>query len=78
MGLDAAHAELLAAVLSKGSLGRDQFDDKARTLRILPDGAIERINDWGFDQFEESIIEGDDELSIAPHILVELSEAEAA
>jgi len=78
MGLDAAHAELLAAVLSKGSLGRDQFDDKARTLRLLPDGAIERINDWGFDQFEESIIEGDDELSIAPHILVELSEAEAA
>lgn len=77
-GLDAAHAELLSDVLKQGSLGRDQFDDKARTLRLLPDGAIERINDWGFDQFEESIIEGDDELSIAPHILAELNEVEAA
>jgi tellurite resistance protein len=77
-GLDTAHAELLMAVLKQGSLGRDEFDDKARTLRLLPDGAIERISDWGFDQFEEPIIEGDDELSIAPHILAELNEAEAA
>lgn len=77
-GLDDAHAELLAAVLSQGWLGRDEFDDKARTLRLLPEGAIERINDWGFDHFEESIILGDDELSIAPHILTELNEAEAA
>lgn len=77
-GLDAAHAELLTAVLRNGGLGRDQFDDKARALRLLPDGAIERINDWGFDQFDESILEGDDELSIAPHILSELTETEAA
>lgn len=78
LGLDAAHAELLMAILSQGRLGRDHFDDKARTLRLLPDGAIERINDWGFDQFQESIIEGDDELSIEPHILAELNQAEAA
>ncbi|KKB10305.1 hypothetical protein VE26_05990 [Devosia chinhatensis] len=77
-GLDAAHAGLLEEVLRDGKLSRDQFDTAARTLRLLPDGAIERINDWGFDQFEEPIIEGDEELTIASHILSELSEAEVA
>ena len=77
-GLDAAHAGLLEEVLRDGKLSRDQFDDAARTLRLLPDGAIERINDWGFDQFEEPILEGDEELTIAPHIVSELTEAEVA
>lgn len=77
-GLDAAHASLLSEVLASGSLSRERFDLTSRDLRLLPDGAIERINDWGFDQFEEPILEGDDELTIAPHILAELTEAEVA
>lgn len=77
-GLDAGHAGLLEEVLRDGSLSRELFDAAARNLRLLPDGAIERINDWGFDQFEEPILEGEDELLVAPHILAELTEAEVA
>jgi len=77
-GLDTVHAALLEEVLRGGSLDRELFDDKARSLRLLPDGAIERINDWGFDQFEEPILEGDELLTVAPHILAELTQAEAA
>ncbi|MBJ3786361.1 tellurite resistance TerB family protein [Devosia sediminis] len=77
-GLDVAHSELLRTVLRGEASDRVRFDAAARHLRLLPEGAIERINDWGYDRFEEPILEGDDELSIAPHIVDQLKESESA
>jgi tellurite resistance protein len=77
-GLDGAHTTLLESILD-GGLQRPAFDDHARTLRLLPDGAIERINDWGFDRFDEAMIEEDeDRIAVAEHIRAQLIAAEAA
>lgn len=76
-GLDTAHSALLEYLLSAPGLARERFDDLARDLRLLPDGAIELINDWGFDLFGEPIIDDDLELSIAHHIEIELKGMEA-
>lgn len=67
-GLDARHADLLAAVLARGALDRSDFDQRARTLRLLPDGALETINEWAFETFDEPVIEGEEVLVAAEHL----------
>ncbi|MEO3998899.1 TerB N-terminal domain-containing protein [Mesorhizobium sp. CAU 1732] len=77
-GLDAAHAGLLSKLLTAGEMERADFEEAARGFRLLPDGAIETINDWGFERFDEPLIEGDDTISIVEHVKTELQGAEAA
>lgn len=77
-GLDAAHGDLLLVVLDVGSLDRGSFEARARSLRLLPEGAIETINEWGFETFDEPILEGEDPISIADHLRAELQRLETA
>ena len=77
-GLDAPHSALLDRLVGGDGLDRDEFDEVAKSLRLLPDGAIERINDWGFDQFDEAVIDDDERVTVPDHIRVALREAEAA
>jgi tellurite resistance protein len=67
-GLDARHSELLSRLLA-GPLPRADFDAAAATLRLMPDGAIEAINEWAFDQFGEAAVEDDDGVRIAPDMM---------
>lgn len=66
-GLDGAHADLLAYLLS-APLERLEFEEAARTRSLLPDGALETINDWSFEQFGEPAIEAEDLILIAEHL----------
>ena len=75
-GLDAPHGELLATVLASGSLDRAAFESRSRALRLLPDGAFETINEWGFDTFDEAVLEGDDPIVVVDHLRTELENME--
>jgi hypothetical protein len=75
-GLDAAHAALLLHVLTSGEASREDFEAEAQRLKLLPDGAIETINDWGFDRFGEPVLEGDDAIIFAEHLRPELQKLE--
>lgn len=77
-GLDTAHADLLGLVIDSGAINRDQFDDHARRLRLLPDGALETINDWAFDRFDDPVLEGDEVISAASHLQSRLTAMEHA
>lgn len=77
-GLDPLHAALLELLVDSAILPRDEFENAAKNLRLLPDGAIERINDWGFDRFEEPIIDDEADVSIPEHIRSELKQEIAA
>jgi tellurite resistance protein len=77
-GLDAAHSALLSKLLAAGEMDRRRFEETARGLRLLPDGAIETINDWGFERFDEPLIEDEDSILVVDHVRTELREAEAA
>lgn len=71
-GLDDAHATLLTDILVTGSVARPHFEDKARELHLLPEGAYETINEWGFEQFEEPILEDGDLICAVGHLYPEL------
>jgi tellurite resistance protein len=67
-GLEAPYAELVQLLELRGSMTRSEFDKHAKEMRLLPDGAIERINDWAFDRFDEALIEDGDEVVVAAHL----------
>jgi tellurite resistance protein len=73
-GLDRPHTELLELLELRGTMSRSEFERHARDMRLLPDGAIERINDWSFDRFEEALIEDGDEILVAPHLRSRIAE----
>lgn len=77
-GLDLAHGELLASILASGMMDRSDLEDRARSLRLLPEGAIETINEWGFDTLEEPVLEGEDSVVVVENIRAELLKLKAA
>lgn len=78
-GLDARHAILLAGLVdADGPTDLDPFDAEARSLKLLPAGAIDTINEWAFDTFDEPILELDDQIVIVEHLRARLIEMETA
>ncbi|KAK0331953.1 hypothetical protein LTR94_026854, partial [Friedmanniomyces endolithicus] len=63
-GLDVPHSDLLIRLLA-GPMSRTDFDALATELRLMPDGAIETLNEWGFDTLGEPIVEDDDDVRVA-------------
>jgi tellurite resistance protein len=73
-GLDKPHAELVELIELKGTISRCEFDQRARELKLLSDGALERINDWSFERFEEPLLEDGDDIVMVPHLRGRLAE----
>lgn len=67
-GLDQPYSELVQLLEQRGSMPRSEFDRHARDMGLLPDGAIERINDWSFDCFDDALIEDGDDVVLTPHL----------
>jgi hypothetical protein len=77
-GLDGPHGQLLEALLAGGPLAWPDFEAKARALKLLPDGAVETINDWGFDHFDEPLLEAGDTVTVVEHLRANLKTLEPA
>ncbi len=71
-GLEPRHAELLVAIVASGGLERSAFEARAQALKLLPDGALETINEWGFETFDEAVVEDDETLIPAAHLAADL------
>lgn len=78
-GLDTQHAALLAGVVDAGGVADlDRFDADARALILLPAGAVETINEWAFDVFDEPLLEANDQVIVVEHLRARLIELETA
>jgi hypothetical protein len=66
-GLDAAHSELLWTLVQR-PLPWDAFEKQARMAKLLPAGAIETINEWGFEVLGEPVIEEEDPVAVVGHL----------
>jgi tellurite resistance protein len=73
-GLDAEHIQLVIYLKNNGEVGRSDFEEAARALKLLPDGAIERINDWSFDRFDEPLLEDGECIVLIPHLREKIAE----
>ncbi|MFP2923847.1 TerB N-terminal domain-containing protein [Pyxidicoccus sp. 3LG] len=63
-GLDALHTSLLRALMAKPEWPRSEVEKLAGELGLLPDGALDVINDAAFEVCGEPVIEGDETLQL--------------
>lgn len=68
--LNGQHLAMLTALLRSPSWRPTELEQLARSHRLFADGAIEAINEWGFDEFEDRIFEFGENgsLSVNPNI----------
>lgn len=72
-GLDEAHGRLLAAVLCAGSMPRTEYESAARGLGLLPDGAVETVNEWAFDRLGEPVLDDGVAVAVPGHLAAGLT-----
>lgn len=63
-GLDARHSQLLRLVAKDSRLTRESFEDLASALGLLPEGALDVLNERALELHGEPLLDGDDELTI--------------
>lgn len=71
-GLDAAHSRLLSAVLKRAEWPRAEFDELAQQHGLLPDGALDTLNDLAYRLCDEPLLEGDDDLVLNDYAVQEI------
>ena len=59
-GLDDRHAAMLVTLLRAAYWSMSNLDELARAHRLFADGAIETINEWAFEEFEDRLFEFED------------------
>jgi len=77
-GLDRGHAELVEYMEIKGEIAKQEFDERAKALKLLPAGAIEKINDWAFEHFEEPLLEEGEHIVLSANLRDRLAELRAS
>jgi uncharacterized tellurite resistance protein B-like protein len=71
--LDAAHSELLRRLAARESWPREEVEQLAAELSLLPDGALETINDYAYATLDQPFWEDDDPLAINSNAAMELT-----
>jgi hypothetical protein len=71
VGLDNDHATLLIKLVKQSEWARQEFEAVATSLSLMPDGALEVINEWAFDRYGNALIEEGDPLAMNLDLLVD-------
>ncbi len=71
LDLDNEHAALLTKLVTKSEWARQEFEAIVASLSLMPDGALEAINEWAFDRYGEALIEDGDPLVLNLDLLAE-------
>ncbi|GAB4119101.1 MAG: TerB N-terminal domain-containing protein [Rhodothalassiaceae bacterium] len=64
LGPDPKHDALIRALLARSQWAAEEFAQLARQFELMPEGALEAINEWAFEVHEDLLIEGDQILEI--------------
>jgi tellurite resistance protein len=59
-GLDPAHSQFLRALLAQGRWSRGELEELAEEHNLMPDGALDTINEYALDVAGEPLLEEDD------------------
>jgi uncharacterized tellurite resistance protein B-like protein len=70
--LDAAHSTLLRALAGRDTISRGEWERLSADVRLMPDGALDRINESAYEIAGEPVAEGDDPLEINRYAMGEL------
>lgn len=71
-GLDRAHGALLHVLGERPAWTREEFEALAAAHGVLPDGALDLLNEVAIDNVGAPIVEGDTTLTVVNDVLLEL------
>nr|WP_276556854.1 TerB N-terminal domain-containing protein [Rhodoblastus acidophilus] len=77
-GLDEAHAAFVLTLIAQPVWTRHDFEDAAGRAGLMADGALEVINEWAFDQYDEALLDEGEKIEINPSIMREMAERRPA
>lgn len=67
-GLDAKHALLVGQIIQREHWTDEEFDELAGKQGLMPSGALEAINEWAFEKFDEALLDEYDGYDVSPDI----------
>jgi uncharacterized tellurite resistance protein B-like protein len=70
--LDSIHQQLFDILITQERWTHDEFIGLCKQFNLLPDGAIETINEWAYECVDAPLVEEDDDIYIDFEILAEL------
>ena len=71
-GLEVKHAAFLGELTSRPHWGDEEYRTLAHQFRLLPEGAMETVNEWSHERFGDLLIEEDDGFRINSEIRDEI------
>lgn len=71
-GLSASYNQLLKALSQRGQWDRGEFEQLAGQHKLLPDAALDALNEAAFERCGSALLEGDDPIEVNPDIAKEL------
>ncbi|KAB8183918.1 hypothetical protein FH608_048670 [Nonomuraea phyllanthi] len=71
-GLDGQHSGLVRELASTGQISRAEFEQLAARWKLLPDGALDRINEAAYELAGEPLLDGDDPIWVDRNLLGEM------
>ena len=75
-GLDAKSHQLYLALISKETWSREEMEGLCSGLQLMPEGALETINDWAFERVGAPLVEDGDSVFVDLELAEELAELE--
>ena len=68
VGLDPKHAALVRALVEQEHWSEQSFADLSQRHGLLPAGALETVNEWAFEHYDEALLDEYDGYDVAPAI----------
>lgn len=67
-GLDPKHAMLVEQIIQRDHWTDEEFDEIASKQGLMPSGALEVVNEWAFDKFDEALLDEYEGYDVSPDI----------
>lgn len=67
-GLDPKHAMLVEQIIQREHWTDEEFDEIVGKQGLMPSGALEVVNEWAFDKFDEALLDEYDGYDVSPDI----------
>ncbi|MEM9013008.1 MAG: TerB N-terminal domain-containing protein [Pseudomonadota bacterium] len=67
-GLDPKHAMLVEQIIQREHWTDDEFDEIVGKQGLMPSGALEVVNEWAFNKFDEALLDEYDGYDVSPDI----------
>ncbi len=71
--LDIAHQALYDRLITRSDWSRDALQQQCQPLGLMPEGALEVINDWSYEQVDAPVLEVGDPCYVDQELVAELS-----